>query len=159
MNIASSIATVLQNLQANPAEVDLSEIKALLSAAHEALSKGAISGALDSTKATQQQAERIQQQAERIAELEASVSAFKVLLTDLKCKAAGKVNLVYKDSSLKTSLLESLNSDSLPLESFLKLQEQVEYEFNSAWFPEKRQLPILKQNPLNTSLYKTGGIK
>jgi hypothetical protein len=156
MSINDRISTMLSDLSAHPSDVDLSAIASLLSEIREIISKDP-DRVVTENGLSQPEAANIEGLKAKISSLENNLKSFNGLFGHLKNVLAGKVDIVYKNSKLRDEIIADLSSEALSVETFLKMQSQIEHQFNTAWFPQEKSISVSRDRVLVPANHKSGG--
>ena len=156
MNISDRISSVLSDLSSRPSDIDLSAIASLLSEIREIIGAGPDRTGTENGL-SQPDTAIIEGLKAKVQNLENDIKSYGCLFDHLKEVLRGKVDIVYKGSKLRDSIFADLSSKELSVESFLKLQSQIEHQFNTSWFPPQHTMAVSSDHVLVPANHKSGG--
>lgn len=156
MSISDRISSAISDLSDRPSDVDLSAIASLLLEIRETIGTGPYRIETENGLSQPGAAETESLKA-KIEKLENDIKSYGCLFDHLKDVLRGKVDIVYKGSKLRDSIFADLSSKELSVESFLKLQSQIEHQFNTSWFPPQHTMAVSSNHVLVPANHKSGG--
>lgn len=161
MDLLQRITKSMSDLSADPSSIDVSSVISLLDDVRKTIASSA-SGTNGNAGLSQPGAAQDSltgDLTEKIKTLEKSLSTFSSLFEHMKNVVAGKIEVIYKSSPLKDQMLSDLKNSSLSIENFVKLQNQIDYQFNNAWFHKQDPIRLDKNSITLPQNYKSGGNK
>jgi hypothetical protein len=155
MNLSDRIEIALRELTTNPREIDLSSVSQLLSDIRETIGDGL--DRVTAENSLSQLGAASNDSTQKISVLEKELATYRDLLDSLKNSLIGKIDILYKNSPLKSDILSELTEESLSIKAFLKLRSQIEHQFNTSWLPEANPVRLSKGQVINPANSKSGG--
>jgi len=157
MSIKSKIDCMLDVLASKPTDIDLSAIACLFSEIRKTIGED-LDRINTNSGSSQPGAAVTSELSDKVSKLESEISSFSKMFSHLKNVTIGKVNIIYKNSTLKEKIVADINSENLSFDAFLRIKDQIDHQFNTSWFPQEKEFVIQKNHVVIPENYKSGGI-